>query len=311
KITLPLSILFLTLLLVAVSMPACSAGAPEDTGKSITPSAASDAGRILAKRDRVKVATTTSLYDTGLWGFLEPMFEKKYNVELDVLYAGTGKAIEYGTRGDVDVLTIHDKAREEKLVADGIGVKRVPFASNHFIITGPPSDPAGIKGMSPEAAFKTLMEKGKTSPQQVQFISRGDNSGTHSKEKAIWKAAGYEYEDVTKSGPWYVEAGSGMGPTLVMAKEKSAYTVADIGTFLAYKGKLGLASLVDRGAILLNVYSVIPINPDKVPGTNLKMAENMVDFLTSPEIQTLIGKYGADEYGEQLFTPSAGAEPVE
>jgi len=260
----------------------------------------------LPATERLRVATTTSLYDTGLWGYLEPMFEKKYSVELDVLYTGSGIAFEYGKRGDVDVITIHAKAQELQFVADGYGTERIPFAYNYFLIVGPESDPAGIKGMTPEGAFKKLAEMA-----SAPFISRGDGSGTHIKEQDIWKAAGYDYAVVSKSGAWYVEKGGGMGATLQMANEKQAYTLTDMGTFTAYKSKLNLVPLVDKGSILLNVYSVIPVNPDKVPSAkiNSKMAANMVDFLISPEIQELIGKYGVKEYGLQLFTPCAGAEP--
>jgi tungstate transport system substrate-binding protein len=232
------------------------------------------------------------------------MFEERYDVELDVMYAGTGKALEYGRRGDVDVITVHAKAREDEFIAEGYGIERVPFAYNYFLIVGPPADPAGIKGLSPEEAFRRLMETGKGS-----FISRGDDSGTHSKEKRIWEKAGYDYEVVRNAGAWYIEAGRGMGPTLMMASEKRAYTLTDIGTYLAYKGKLELAPLVDKGELLLNVYSAIAVNPEKVPGAKLDLARKLIDFLTSPEIQELIGSYGVEEYGMPLFIPCAGAEP--
>ena len=258
----------------------------------------------LPPQQRLRVATTTSLYDTGLWGYLEPMFEKKYNVELDIMYASTGKALEYGRRGDVDVITVHSKASEEQFVADGYGVKRVPFAYNYLLIVGPAADPAAIKDLTPEEAFKKLMATGSGS-----FISRGDDSGTHSKEKKIWKEAGYDYEAVRNAGTWYIETGSGMGPTLMMAGEKQAYTLTDIGTYLVYKGKLELVPVVDKGGILLNVYSAIAVNPEKVPGVKIGMANNLISFLISPEIQELIGDYGIKEYGMQLFTPCAGAEP--
>lgn len=260
-------------------------------------------GMVGCAAERLKVATTTSLYDTGLWGYLEPKFEKEYGVEVDIIYAGTGKALEYGRRGDVDVIIIHSKAGEEKFVAEGYGVKRVPFAYNYFLIVGPAADPAGIKGMSPKEAFKRLMEEGKKNPGQVQFVSRGDDSGTHQKEKAIWKSVGYDYEAVQKSGVWYIEAGRGMGPTLLMASEKQAYTLSDLGTFLAYKGKLDLVPIIDKGNILLNIYSVIAINPEKHPKTKIEMANNLINFLTSPEIQKLIGNYGVKEYGMPLFYP--------
>lgn len=260
----------------------------------------------LPPQPRLRVATTTSLYDTGLWGYLEPRFEAQYKVELDVLYAGSGIALEYGRRGDVDVITVHDKAAEEKFIAEGYGVQRVPFAYNYFLIVGPASDPAGIKEMSPEEAFRKLMQTEKGT-----FVSRGDNSGTHAKEKAVWEKAGFAYEVVRKAGAWYIEAGRGMGPTLTMASEKQAYTLTDIGTYLAYKGKLALVPIIDHGDSLLNVYSAIAVNPEKVPGVKIEMANNLVNFLTSPEVQKLIGNYGVKEYGMPLFTPCAGNEPAQ
>jgi len=254
-------------------------------------------------QERLRVATTTSLYDTGLWGYLEPMFEKQYNVKLDIMSAGTGKALEFGERGDVDVIAIHSKAREEQFVAEGYGVRRVPFVYSYFLIVGTEDDPAGIKGVSPEDAFRKLMETG-----SGNFVSRGDDSGTHSEEKTIWKEAGFDY-DVVRKAEWYIEAGTGMGPTLMMASEKQAYTLSDMGTFLAYNSKTDLVPIVDKGDILLNVYSVIAVNPEKNPKTKIVMANNLISFLTSPEIQKLIGNYGVEKYGMQLFIPCAGAEP--
>ncbi|MDD5590628.1 MAG: substrate-binding domain-containing protein [Dehalococcoidales bacterium] len=258
----------------------------------------------LPPKERVQVATTTSLYDTGLWGYLEPMFEEQYDVELDILYAGTGIALEYGRRGDVDAITVHSKAQELEYVAEGYGIERVPFAYNYFLIVGPEADPAGIKGMTPEGAFKKLFDSASAS-----FISRGDGSGTHTMEKTLWATAGYEYEEVQNAGEWYVEAGRGMGPTLLMAGEMQGYTLTDMGTFLSYQGQTGLVPIVDEGAILLNVYSVIAGNPEMNSAVNGEMANNMVEFLTSDEIQEMIGKYGVEEYGLVLFNPCAGAEP--
>jgi tungstate transport system substrate-binding protein len=160
--------------------------------------------------------------------------------------------------------------------------------------------------MTPEDAFTQFIETGNAS-----FVSRGDDSGTHGKEKAIWASAGYDYnEDILDSGAWYIEAGSGMGPTLVMASEKRAYTLSDMGTFLSYQGDVDLVAIVDKGSVLLNVYSVIACNPEVNVNVNYEMAENMVDFLTSNEIQELIGNYGTDQYGTSLFTPGAGNEPT-
>ncbi len=248
--------------------------------------------------DRLRVATTTSLYDTGVWDYLEPMFEEEYGVELDVLYAGTGIALEYGQRGDVDAITVHSRSRELRFIADGYGVERVPFAYNYFLIIGPQDDPAGIAGMTPEDAFRKLAES-----RLGSFVSRGDDSGTHSREKALWQAAGYEYQAVQQMGDWYIEAGRGMGPTLLMASEKQAYTLTDTGTFLSYKGQVDLVPVIDEGSALLNVYSVIACNPEANPNINYQMAKNLVDFLVSPEIQELIGEYGVSEYGMSLFNP--------
>ncbi len=279
-------------LLAAVSIMASIVGCSSGVG-------------VLKAQERLRVATTSSLYDTGLWALLEPRFEAKYKVELDVLYANTGISIEYGKRGDVDAIAVHDKTRELAFISDGYGTTRNVFAYNYFVIVGPASDPLQLKGLSPEAAFKKLAES-----KTASFISRGDNSGTHSKEQAIWKAAGLTYADVQKSGAWYVQAGSGMGPTLVMAGEKDAYTLSDIGTFLAYKGQTGLVSIVDTGSIMLNVYSVIPVNQAKIATVNSKMAQNLVDFMVSEDIQKLIGEYGVKDYGQALFTPCAGNEPT-
>ncbi len=255
-------------------------------------------------QERLRVATTTSLYDTGLWGYLEPRFEELYSVELDVIYAGTGKALEYGRRGDVDVITVHSKAREEQFVAEGYGLTRIPFAYNYFLIVGPEIDPAGIKGLSSVDAFRKLK-----STARYGFVSRGDDSGTHSKEKNIWESAGYDYETVRNAGDWYLESGSGMGPTLRMASEKQAYTLTDMGTFLAYQGNLELRLIINNDSMLLNVYSVIAVNPEKVAGIDNVMASDLITFLISPETQGVIGSYGVAEYGRQLFTPGAAAVP--
>ena len=253
----------------------------------------------------LRLATTTSLYDTGLWDYLEPMFEEKYGAELDVLYAGTGIALEYGRRGDVDVIAIHSRSREIQYVAEGYGIERVPFAYNYFLIVGPESDPAGIRGMTPKDAFRKLFDTGSGT-----FVSRGDDSGTHSKEKAIWASAGYNYEDIQNAGDWYVEGGKGMGPTLLMAGEMQGYTLTDMGTFLSFKGDIDLVPIVDEGDILLNVYSIIAGNPETNSKINAEMVQNLVDFITSDEIQELIGDYGVEVYGTQLFTPCAGNEPT-
>jgi len=260
----------------------------------------------------LRVATTTSLYDTELWDALEPIFEQRYDVDLQITAKGTGMALELGQRGDVDVVTVHDPLQEAAFItsgyaveAEGYGMKRVPWAYNYFIIVGPEADPAGIGGgnLTPEEAFQKIQQEGEDDPETVKFVSRGDNSGTHGKEKAIWAAAGYNYTaDIQGTGAtagWYLEAGSGMGATLVIANEKIAYTLTDKGTFLAYQGDLDLVPLVDTGDILLNVYTVMICKN----GINPEMAQNLVTFLRADDIQALIAGFGVTEYGERLFYP--------
>jgi len=301
KILMLLMAVAMLLSLVSV-LPACNEQATPTSTATITPTPIPSVVPPLKPVGRLTVATTTSLYDTGLWSYLEPMFEQKYGVKLNIISVGSGQAFQLGMRGDVDAITIHDKPNELKFIAGNYSSARVPFAYNHFLIVGPPSDPAGIKGMSPEDAFKKLMAEGNVTGSQVKFVSRGDGSGTQSKEIAIWAAAGYPYSTVEKSGSWYVEGGGGMGQTLLMADGLKAYTLSDMGTFTTYKTKLNLVPLVEQGDILLNVYSVMVVNSTK----SKDMANNLVTFLTSPEVQDLLGKYGVAEYGLQLFTPCAG-----
>jgi tungstate transport system substrate-binding protein len=254
---------------------------------------------------RFKIATTTSLYDTGLWYYLEPIFEKKANVEMDIIYAGTGIALEYGRRGDVDAVIVHDRAAEDKFISEGYGINRRNFGYNFFLIAGPPGDPAGIKGSTAPAALKKIHDAGMKDPAAVKFISRGDESGTHAKEKLIWQAAGFNYEDIQKSGEWYVEAGKGMGPCLLMANEMQSYILADISTFLAYNMKTDLAiePIVEQDEMFLNVYAAIAINPEKHPKAKIDIANQFINWLIGPEVQEIMGTYGEAEYGRSLFNP--------
>jgi len=262
----------------------------------------------------LRVATTTSLYDTGLWDALEPIFEQRYDVDLQITAQGTGMALQLGKSGDVDVVAVHDPAQEAAFIAgnysleaevDGNLTARVPWAYNYFIIVGPEADPAGISGgnLTSEEAFQKIQQGGAANSTLVEFVGRGDNSGTHGKEKALWKAAGYNYTtDIEGTGAdegWYFETGKGMGDTLVVANEKMAYTLTDKGTFLAYQGDLDLVTLLDTGGSLLNVYSVIICKN----GVNPEMAQNLVTFLRAPEIQALIAGFGVPKYGEPLFYP--------
>ena len=262
----------------------------------------------------LRVATTTSLYDTGLWDVLEDLFEPKHDADLQITAKGTGAALELGKNGDVDVVTVHDPDKEAAFIADGyasiaqnFSADRVTWAYNYFIIVGPESDPAGIGNLTgslaPEQAFQKIQIEGNVDPDAVKLVSRGDESGTHGKEKTIWASAGYNYTaDIVGNGTadgWCIEAGTGMGATLVMADEMMAYTLTDKGTFLAYQGDLDLVPLVDTGDILLNVYSVIICKN----GVHYDMANNLVNFLRSEAIQALIAGFGVPEYGEPLFYP--------
>ncbi|MFA5001373.1 MAG: substrate-binding domain-containing protein [Methanolinea sp.] len=272
-----------------------------------TPSQATPTPTQTVEKQKVLLATTTSLYDTGLLDYLEPIFEEKYNVDLLITSQGTGKAIEVATRGDCDILAVHSPSQEKAFMDAGHGINHRCFAYNYFIIVGPKNDPAGLKGMKPEDAFKKLLTMGVNKTAGYSFVSRGDNSGTHSAEKNIWKAAGFNYTtSIQKSGDWYIEAGKGMGESLQLASEKQAYILTDEGTYLAYKGNLDLAPVIEQGDILLNVYSVITVYTPTQPADKIAMANHFVDFLTSPEIQTAIGEFGKDKYGKNLFTPMSG-----
>jgi tungstate transport system substrate-binding protein len=255
---------------------------------------------------RLKLATTTSLQDTGLLDFVKEKFDEKFNISLDVISGGTGIAIQYGERGDVDVLIVHDKDRELKFIKDGQGLERRCIAYNYFYLIGPEDDPVGIKNMNASMALSAIMDMGLKDPAKAKFVSRGDNSGTHAREKLLWKKAGYNYSQVNTSGQWYMEAGQGMGATLNIANEKQAYTLTDMSTFMAYQGNLTLVPLIEGGNELLNVYVAMAINPKKHPGVNCELANNFINFLVSDEGQDLIANYGKDKFGQSLFSPAKG-----
>lgn len=283
--------------------PAGTPAAPTIPVATATPAAT-------GPKQKIVLATTTSLYDTGLLNYLEPRFEAMYNVDLLITSQGTGKAIELAKRGDADILMVHSPTQEMTYLEGGNGLNRRTFAYNYFIIVGPANDPAGIKGMTPENAFKTILTKGKAGDKNVIFVSRADASGTHTAEQNIWKSAGYTYaKDVQKTGSWYIEAGKGMGDTLQMASEKGAYTLTDEGTYLAYKSKLDLVPIVSEGSILMNIYSVMAVYTDKQPVEKIQMADNFVNFIISQQTMTDIGNFGTDKYGKALFTPMTKGVP--
>jgi len=256
---------------------------------------------VRAEELRLRLATTTSTEDTGILQALNPPFEKMMNIKVDVISVGTGKALELGARGDVDVVLVHAREAEDKFVAEGSGINRRDVMYNDFIIIGPEKDPAKIKGMTDakEALKKIALA-------QTPFISRGDDSGTYKKELKIWEKAG-----IKPQGKWYIETGQGMGPVLNMANEKLAYALSDRGTYLAYAGKIGLKILCEGDPFLNNPYGVIAVNPAKFPHVNYVYAIAYIGWLTSPEGQKIIGEFGKDRFGQPLFIPTAIPEAVE
>lgn len=240
--------------------------------------------------ERLKMSTTTSTQDSGLLKVLLPPFEKKNNCKVDVIAVGTGQALKLGEAGDVDVVFVHARKLEDKFVADGFGVNRRDVMYNDFVIIGPKNDPAGIaKAKTAAEALKLIAAK------QATFISRGDKSGTHTKELELWKSAGTE-----PKGNWYVEAGQGMGPVITMATERQGYTLADRGTYNAFKGqKTDLAILFQGEKGLFNPYGIIAVNPKKFPHVKHDLAMKLIDFVTGPEGQKIIAGYKA--HGEQVF----------
>jgi len=242
------------------------------------------------------LATTTSTEDSGLLAYLLPDFEVEYNVTVDVIAVGTGQAIELGENGDADVLLVHARSREDAFMGAGHGVRREDVMYNDFVIVGPADDPASIAGMADAAeAFIKIAEA------EATFVSRGDDSGTHTKEKAIWAAA-----EIEPAGDWYVSAGQGMGAVLTMADEQQAYTLSDRATYLARTLEgTELVILVEGDPILFNPYGVIAVNPDKGEHIKADLANTFIDWLISVPTQEKIGQFGVDDFGAPLFTPDS------
>ncbi len=276
---------------------------------------------IASAEDKViKMSTTTSTRDSGLLDVLLPAFEKDTGIQVKVIAKGTGAAIRDGMDGNVDIIFVHAKDREEKFVADGYGTKRYAVMHNDFVIAGPPSDPAGIEGMRNAAgAFEKIAAK------EATFISRGDDSGTHTKEQDIWKQSHVPLEtkttELVKDGKvsrisfvfpkdsrnWYLSIGQGMGTTLTMAAEKQAYALTDRGTFLEYKlgRKMGLDLdiLCEKDPLLNNPYGLIPVNPEKFPHVRYELARQFADWMMSGKAQSMIADYKVQ--GKPLFYPDA------
>ena len=241
------------------------------------------------------LVSTTSTQDSGLLDVLLPAFTEKTGYNVQMVAVGSGQALKIGEEGNADVILLHSPAAEKEFMANGFGIDRRLVMHNDFVIVGPPSDPAQIRGKTPVEALKEIFAAG------VTFVSRGDESGTHVKELALWKNA--ELDPAEQD--WYLETGQGQGATLSIASEKGGYGLTDRGTFLAYKSNVDLEILVEGDPFLLNVYHVLTVNPDRWPNVNLEGAKAFADFVTSPEVQKTIGEFGAEEYGQPLFFPDA------
>jgi tungstate transport system substrate-binding protein len=246
------------------------------------------------------LATTTSTQDSGLLDVLIPLFEKETGYFVKTISVGSGQAMKMGEKGEADVLLVHSPDAEKAFIAQGFGVNRQLVMHNDFIVVGPPADPAKIKGMkSTKEAMEKIAQAG------ALFLSRGDNSGTHSKEKTLWKAAGI----IPEGQKWYQQTGLGMGQTLNVAAEKKGYTLTDRGTYLSLKKGLGLDILLEGEPLLLNIYHVIEVNPAKWPKVNALGAKALAEFMVAKKTQEIIGKFGTDKYGSPLFFPDAGKKP--
>ena len=263
--------------------------------------AASLAAPAAAQEKSIVVASTTSTQDSGLFGHILPLFKAKTGIDVKVISQGTGQALDTGRRGDADVVFVHARSQEEKFVADGFGVRRHPVMYNDFILVGPKSDPAGIKGSKDTAAaLKTI--KDKTAP----FVSRGDKSGTHTAELNLWKAAGIDVSQ--DKGAWYREIGQGMGAALNTASSMNGYVLADRGTWLSFKNRGELEIVVEGDRRLFNQYGVILVDPAKHPHVKKDLGQAFIDWLISAEGQKAIADYQIN--GQQLFFPNATAQGV-
>ena len=250
-----------------------------------------------AQEKFIVVSSTTSTEQSGLFAHLLPMFEKDTGIKVRVVALGTGQALDMARRGDADVVFVHDQAAEEKFVAEGFGVKRLPVMYNDFVLVGPRSDPAKIAG-----GKDILVAMQKIAAAQAPFVSRGDKSGTHAAELRYWKAAGVDLD--AKKGAWYKDTGSGMGPTLNTASSMNGYVLTDRGTWLSFRNRGDLAILVEGDRKMFNQYGVMLVNPDKHPNVKKDLGQQFIDWIVSPEGQKAIADYKIN--GEQLFFPNAG-----
>ena len=276
------------------------------TGCVVIPAPAQPAPEASAS-EKLILATTTSTADSGLLDFILPDFESKYNAEVDVIAVGTGQSLEIGSKGDADVVLVHSRKGEDQFVADGNAKERFDVMFNDYIVVGPKEDPAKVAGMATaKEAFQAIMES------ESPFVSRGDKSGTNTKELSIWSSIPFTR---TAEMKWYNNIGQGMGDTLLFANEQSGYTLADRGTYLSMSDKLPNLTIHVGGSTLdqnqdkalLNPYGVLAVNPEVHPGVNAALAAKFVDWLVSVDTQKMIGGYGVEEFGQPLFYPSSEA----
>ncbi len=302
--------LILLVLLSALVLVACGGGAATPTAEPVeeavpteAPVEPTEAPAAEEEAQVLRLATTTSTADSGLLDAILPGFEEEFNARVDVVAVGTGQAIEIGEAGDADVILVHARAREDAFIAVGHGTARHDVMYNDFILVGPADDPAAVSGMTTAAEALAAIAAA-----EAPFASRGDDSGTHTKEMSLWEGTG-----IAPEGAWYNALGQGMGETLTFANESGAYTLTDRGTFLSQSGNLpNLSVLVGGESIadnadpaLLNPYGVIPVNPDKGDDINGELANQFVAWITSAAVQEQIGQYGVETFGQPLFYPDA------
>ena len=272
------------------------AGPKATVASQANPPAATATTAAPAPAGKLILATTTSTQDSGLLDYLLPIFEQEYNVNVDVVAVGTGQALKLGEDGNADVLLVHARAKEDEFMTAGHGVRREEVMYNDFVIVGPEQDPAGIKGLTSAA---DAINKIAATP--AKFISRGDESGTHTKELSIWKAA-----NLVPEGEWYISAGQGMGEVLTLAAEQQGYTLSDRATYLSrLKEGLDLVVLVEGDQALFNPYGVIAVNPEKGAHIQKDLANLFIDWLISVPTQEKIAEFGKTEYGQSLFIPNS------
>jgi tungstate transport system substrate-binding protein len=282
------TITFLIGLLVAACGPLAAKG-------PVTEAPATEAPVAAPANQKLILATTTSTQDSGLLDVLVPMFQDQTGRTVQTVAVGSGEAMKMGKEGNADVLLVHAPASEVAFMDAGNGEDRALVMHNDFIVVGPAADPAAIQGLAAANAFKAIFEAG------APFITRGDDSGTHKKELALWKSAGLE----PTGQAWYLETGQGMGASMTVASEKVAYILADRATYLANQENYQLEILVEGDNSLLNVYHVITVSPDRWPKVNYDGALAFLQFMTNPDTQSVIGEFGVDEFGQSLFYPDA------